>query len=110
MARVAAAIFEALPADKEMRAFDEVADTRGCDLLFAGLDARETRAAPEVEAGCTLAVFMKVSGPGGEAAAAGEATSTFEFADCDQETLGRAKLFARQVLEGMHGVKATGCA
>ena len=89
VARVAAAIFEALPADKEMRAFDEVADTRGCDLLFAGLDARETRAAPEVEAGCT---------------------STFEFADCDQETLGRAKRFARQVLEGMHGVKATGCA
>ena len=85
---VATAIFEALPAAKELKAFDEAADAGGYDLVFAGLLAGERPFPLRVEPAADL----------------------FEFDGRDEETPGRAKLFARQVLERLHGIKATGCA
>ncbi len=109
-ARVAAAIFEAVPAEKKMKAIEEVAGTGGYDLVFLGLEAGAERLPLETGPGCELAVFVHHSGVEAESGVPWPASHLFVFQDCEDETLGRAKLFAKQVLEGLHGVKATGCA
>ncbi|HEY5502529.1 MAG TPA: hypothetical protein VIJ97_04400 [Candidatus Anoxymicrobiaceae bacterium] len=109
-ARVAAALFEALPAEKKMRVIEEVDDTRGYDLVFVGLEAGTERSPLEHGPGCELVVFVHHSEVHAESGASWPAPHLFVFEDCEDETLGRAKLFAKQVLEGLQGVKATGCA
>ena len=108
MKEVAAAIFEALPAAKELKAFDEAADAGGYDLVFAGLRAGERPFPVKVEPATRLALLVLGGAP--DETGTWPAADLLEFDGCDEETPGRAKLFARQVLERLHGIKATGCA
>ena len=118
--RIARAIFDVLPAAREIRPLDEVESAQPYDLVFLGLaspaEGMEARAASlmgDPGRGNVLALFFTGAPVPDGASGIAEKAGAIDCLECDgrdEETSRRAQLFARQVLEKMHGIKATGCA